>query len=78
MFPDFMNGADIGVVESRGGTRLTAKAFQGQRIVHQIFRKKLQGHGSPERSVFRAVHNTHASATESFHDAVMGDCLIDE
>ncbi len=78
MFPDFMNGADIGVVESRGGTRLTAKAFQGQRIVHQVFWKKLQGHGSPQRSVFRTVHNTHASAAELFHDAVMGDCLIDE
>jgi len=78
VLPDFMNGADIGVIESGGGTRFTAKAFQGQRIVHQIFRKELQGYGTPERSVFRAVHNTHASATELFHDAVMGDCLIDE
>ena len=77
MLADLMNGADVGVVQRRGGARLAAKAFQRLRILRSIVGKKLQSDETAEQRVFRLVHHSHSAAAKEFGDPVMGDGCAD-
>ena len=59
-----VDGADVGVVERRGGPGLTLKAFQGLRSAGQLFRQELQRHPPTEVQVFGFVDDTHTAAAE--------------
>ena len=73
MLADFINGADVRMVESGGGTRFTAKAFQSILVSRPIRRKKLEGHVAAQRCVLGAVNDTHATGTEFLEHAIMRD-----
>jgi len=62
VFPDFVDGADIGMVEGGSSAGFAAKAFEGLRFMHQLLGKKFQCDGAAKRSVFGAVDDTHAAA----------------
>ena len=47
MFSEFVDRADVGMVERGGGARLAAEALQRLRIAAQFFRQKLQGDARP-------------------------------
>src|ERR1700680_752724 len=43
LLPDFVNGADVGMVQRRGGLSFALKAGQSLRILGHFVRQKLQG-----------------------------------
>jgi len=77
MFPNLINGADIGMVQSGGRTRFAPEAFQGLVISREVFGKELQGDLAAQGQVFGLVDHTHPAASEFFHDVVMRDSFAD-
>ena len=72
---DFVDGADVRMVQSRRGPGLSPEPAQGLRVVRQVVGKELQGDVSTKLQVFRLVYNTHAPAADFAQDAVMGNRL---
>src|SRR2546426_1885379 len=70
-----VNGADAGVIQSRGGTGLTLEPLQSMAIPGQLFGQEFQGHQTPELGVLDLVDNSHPTAAELLQDAVMRDRL---
>ena len=68
-FPDIEDGADLGMVESRGCTGLAVETFPRQLIpesIGQDFDRDIP----PESRVAGLVHLTHATGTYRHHDLV--------
>src|SRR5579862_129551 len=78
LFADFVNGADIGMVEGGGGAGFTTETFQSLRILGQVVRKEFECHEAAQFSVFGLVNHAHATAAQLFGNAVVGDGLADE
>src|SRR6266550_4488022 len=76
-FVDFINRADVGMVESGCRTGLATKTFQGLRIVSYVIRQELQSHESAEARVLGLIDNTNTAAAELLNDAVVRDDLAD-
>jgi hypothetical protein len=74
---DFVNGADVRVFERGGGAGFAMKALQRLPIARKLFGQKLQCDLAVKLSVFGLVDDTHASATEFFQDAIVGNGLTD-
>ena len=74
---NLVNGANVGVIQSRCSTSLAAETFQRFCVLGDIIRKEFQGNKATELHVFGLVNNTHAAAAEFFQDAVVGDGLAD-
>jgi len=74
---DFVDGADVGVVESGRGAGFAAEAFEGLRVAGEFFGKKFEGDEAAEFRVFGFVDDSHAAAAEFFEDAVVRDSLAD-
>ncbi len=77
MAGNFVDGANVGMVQGGGGPRLTAKTLQRLGIVRHFVRQKLQGHEAAEHEVFRLVHHPHAPAAQLFQDAIVRDGVTD-
>ena len=43
LFADFMDGADVGMIQRRGGSGFAPEAFQGLRVLRDIVGQKFQG-----------------------------------
>ena len=69
---DFIDGADVGMVESRGRLRLTLETDQRLGISGQSIGQKLQRHESVQGYVLSFVDHTHAAA-QLLDDAVVRD-----
>ncbi len=76
-FVDVVDGADVRMIECRGGACLALEALQRLAVSSQIVRKKFERDGTAEPGVFRLVHHAHAAAANLFDDAVMGDGFTD-
>ncbi len=70
---DFVDGADIGMVQSGSGAGFPLKTLDRLPVTRVLRRQELQRHAAAELRVFRAVDDTHASAAELFQDAIVGD-----
>jgi hypothetical protein len=68
-----VNGADVGVIQGRGGTSFAAEPFESLRVAVNIVRKKLESDEAAEVGVFGLVNNSHAATAQFFNDAVVGD-----
>jgi hypothetical protein len=75
VFADLMDGANVRMVESRGGKSFTSEAFKRLRVMGDIFRQELQRDETTKLGVLGFVDDTHASTTELLDDAVMRDGL---
>lgn len=75
---DFVDGADIRMIERRSGAGFAAEAFEGLRIVGNIFGKKLDGDEAAELEVFGFVDDAHPTAAKLVDDAIMGEGLTDK
>ena len=51
------------------------RALEDLGVLGDILREKLEGDKAAEFGVFGLVDNAHAAATESLHDAIVGDRL---
>src|SRR5580700_8241727 len=74
---DFVDGANVGVVERRGGAGFALESFEGLRVFGEVFRKEFQRYETPKGSVFGLVDDAHPPATQRFEDAVMRDRAAD-
>src|SRR5215472_16452561 len=75
LLPDFMDSADVRMIECGSCSRFPAKSLEGLRILSDIVRKEFQSDKAAEFGVFCFVNHTHPTATELFQDAVVRDCL---
>src|ERR1700687_2384977 len=75
---DFVDGANMRMVERRRRARLPAKAFQRLRVSRKIIGKEFEGYETAKLRVLRLVNHPHAAAPEFFGDTVMRNCLSDE
>jgi len=63
-FPNFIDGADVGMVEGGSGTRFTAEALECLGISGQVFREKFQRDVAPEAEILGLVDHAHPAAAE--------------
>ncbi len=74
---DLVNGADVGMVQGRGGPSLTAKTLERLRVLGEVIGQELQRDIAPELRVFGFVNHSHATAAQLFGNPVVRDGLID-
>ena len=75
MFADFMDGANIGMVQGGSSLCLTVEAAQSLGVWREPVRKELQGNEAVEFDILGFIDHTHAAATELFDDSIMRDGL---
>ena len=75
---DIVDGADVGVIEGRGGLGFPFKTGEGLGIFGNFVGEEFQGDKATKACVFGFVDNAHASAAEFLQDAVMREGLADE
>jgi len=76
-FVNFVDGANIRVIQGGGGLRFTLETFQSLRVAGEIFGEKFERDEAAELGVFGFVDDAHSAAAEFFQDAVVGDGLAD-
>ena len=74
---DFVNGADVGMAESRGRARLTPKALQRCWIPHHIRRQEFERNEATEFCVLGLIDYAHPAAAQLLDDTVMRNGLAD-
>src|ERR1700733_15352257 len=72
---NFIDSADIGMVESGCRASLAAETFQALRIVSHIFRQELQSNEAAQARVFRLIHHAHPTASKLLNNSIMSDGL---
>ncbi len=77
MLADLVNGADVGMVQSRRSPSFASKTLERLQVPGKLVRQKLQRDKPPQLSVFGLVNDTHAAAAQFFDNAVMRDVLVD-
>ena len=70
---DFMNGANVGVVEGGRSAGFALESFKGLLVVGQIFGEKFQCNETSQSGVFGLVNDAHPAASQLFEDAVVRD-----
>ena len=68
---DFVDGADVGMVEGGGGLCFALESFQRLSGCNQFLRKELQGDMAFEAQILRLIHHAHSAAAKLFQDPVM-------
>ena len=74
---DLVDGADVGMIQGRGGAGFALKSFKGLSIRCNLFGEKLESDEASELDVLSFVDDTHAAAAKFFDDAIVRDDLID-
>ena len=77
MLANFVDGADVGMIQCGGSASFAAETFQSLRIAGKVFGKKLECDKATKLRVFGLVHHAHPAAAELFDDAVVRDGLAD-
>ena len=78
MLLNFVDGADIGVVQCRGGLGFTLKTLEGNRITGEFLWQKLQRYQPTQFEILAFEHHSHATAPDDIDYAVMRDLLSNE
>src|SRR5262245_61894601 len=78
LLSDFVDGANIWMIQSRGGLSFALETSQGVVIVDNFIGNELQRDKSAEDGVFRLVHHAHSAAAQLFQDAVVRNGLADK
>src|SRR5947207_2882916 len=74
---DFVDGADIGMVQRRSSTGFAAEALQSLRVFRDIIGQELERDKTTEGDIFGLVNDTHPATAEFLDDAVVRDGLAD-
>ena len=74
---NFVDRADVGMVQRRGRLRFALKTPQGLRVFGNFVGKELQGDKATELDVFRLVDHTHPTAAELLNDSIVGNDLAE-
>jgi hypothetical protein len=73
--PNFVDGANVGVIEGRYTSCFTAKTFEGMWVPGCALRQELQSDKPAKLNVLGFVDYTHATAPQFFQDTVARDGL---
>jgi hypothetical protein len=71
LLTDFVNRADVRMIEGGRGTSLSAKSFERLWGMSNVFGEEFQGDESTKVDVLGFVHRTHPAAAKFLDDAVM-------
>ena len=74
---NFVDGADVGMIQRRGGLGFALEARQRLRVFGNFVGQELEGDKAAKLDVFGLVDHTHAAAAEFLNDAVVRDGLAD-
>jgi hypothetical protein len=74
---NFVNGADVGVIQRGSGFRLALKAGECLRVFGYVVGEELEGNKATELDILSFVNHTHPTAAEFFDDAVVRDGFVD-
>jgi hypothetical protein len=74
---DFVNGANVGMVQCRRSTSFTTKPFECLRVAGYILWQKFQGYEATKLGILSLIDNTHPTAAEPLQDAVVRYGLAD-
>jgi hypothetical protein len=72
-----VDGADIGVVQARGGACLATKALRRLAVLGVGVRQHLQRDQPSQPSVLGLVDNAHPAGAQLIEDLVLAECLAD-
>jgi hypothetical protein len=75
---DFVDGADVRVIQRGGSFGFALKAAQRLRIFRYLHGQEFEGNKPAELDILGLVDDTHAATAEFSNDAVMGNGLADE
>ncbi len=75
MGSDVVDLANIGMVQGRGGARLTVEAGRYGRRFREILGKELDGDVAIKPGIVGTVDLAHPAAAQQFQHLVVGDCL---
>src|SRR5215471_3927311 len=75
---NFVEGADVGMIQSRSGFGFTAESLKSLRILGNLLRQELQRDVAVKADVLCLVHHTHTAPAKSLQDAVVRDGPADE
>ncbi len=77
VLPNFVNGADVGMVEGGGCPGFASKALQCLGVLGHVLGQKLQRHRAPQHRIFRSINHTHPTARDLFEHTIVRDGLVD-
>ena len=77
LLANFVNGADVGMVQRGSRLRLALKAAERRGILGHFIGQKLQCDKPPQPRVFGLVDHAHAAAAQLLQNAVMRNGLSD-
>src|SRR6267378_7849378 len=75
---DFINGANVGVVQSGSGASFAAETLESMRVTDQIVGEEFESDKAAEVGVFGLVDDAHAAAAQLFNDAVVRNGFADQ
>src|SRR5687767_12460359 len=73
--PDFMNGDDVGVVESGSGAGFLFESAEAVFVGGEARGEQLESHPAAEASVLSEIYLTHPAAPDLADDLVRANCL---
>ena len=76
-FADVVNGANVGVVQGRGGACFAAETFDGLGVLRNVVGKKFQGDVAAEAGVLGLVDDAHAATAQFTEHVVMRNIAAD-
>jgi len=74
---NFVDGADVRMIQRRSSLGLALKAAERLRVFAYIVGQELQSHEAAEFQILSLVHNAHAPAAQFLENAVMRDGVVD-
>ena len=74
---DVVDGADVRMIQGRGGAGLALKPFDRTRISRQLLGEEFQRNDAPQPRVFGPVDDAHAALAQLLQDAIVRDGLAD-
>src|SRR5271156_850700 len=75
---NFVNGADIGMIKSRGRLGFALETAEGLPILGYLVGQEFQRYKAAELHILRFVNHAHTTGAEFFDDAVMRNGLANE
>ena len=72
-FIDFVDGGDVGMIQSGGRLGFTQETFLLLAVPHQIRGKKFQRDGALEFGILGFVDDAHAAFAKFIYDLVVGN-----
>jgi hypothetical protein len=77
LFADFVDGANVGMIQRGRRTRLSAKTFEHLWDLGEVVRKKFERDKPAEGGVLGFIDDPHAAAAQLFDDSVVRNGLAD-